>query len=95
MLLDVGEPLWPRGSGEHRVPLTFENHFEGAQGAACIIHDQNSGHARRSSLDYMIRASLLRSVACMSKARFLDISLPKAKRQNSFGYKLMVDTQSF
>ena len=95
MLLDVGEPLWPRGSGERRVPLTFENHFEGAQGAACIIHDQNSGHARRSSLGYMIRASLLRPEACMSKARFPDISLLKAKHRNSFGYKLMADIQSF
>jgi hypothetical protein len=43
----------------------------------------------------MIRASLLRPEACMSKARFLDISLPKAKRRNNLGYKLMADTQSF
>jgi hypothetical protein len=43
----------------------------------------------------MIRASLLRPEACMSKARLLDILLPKAKRRNGFGYKLMADTQSF
>jgi hypothetical protein len=38
---------------------------------------------------------LLRPEAGMSKAKFPDISLPQAKRRNSFGYKLMADTQSF
>jgi hypothetical protein len=79
VLLNVGKPLCSRGSGEHGVPLALENHFEGAQGAACIIHDQNSGHARRSSLDYMTSTPPMRPEACMGKTMFLDVSLPKAK----------------
>src|SRR5262249_52379831 len=81
-----------RGSGEHRIPLALENHFEGAQGAACIIHDQNSGHARRSSLGYMTGASPMCPEACLSRAGFPDVSLPKAKHRYSLGYNLMTDT---
>src|SRR5678815_4822878 len=80
VLLDVVEPLGSRGSSEHCVPLALENHFEGAQGAASIIHDQNSGHARRSSLSYMTSTPPMRPEACMRKTMFPDVSLPKAKR---------------
>ena len=30
VLLDVGKRLFSRGSGERRIPLALENHFEGA-----------------------------------------------------------------
>ena len=94
MLLDGGKPFCSRGSGEHRVPLALENHFEGAQGAAGIIHDQNSGHARRSSLGYTTGASPMRPEACLSKVRLPNVSLPKAKRRYSLGEKLMADTHN-
>src|SRR5262245_45958319 len=79
VLLDVGEPLCARGSSEYCVPFALKNHFEGAQGTARIIHDQNSGHARRSSLDYITTTPPMRPEACMSKTMFPTVSLPNAK----------------